>query len=70
MKLADGTESDGITYRVELVGREWIATVARPDGKTFTDKWEMQHAPVCGPDVVDVARGNDVLEKLIQKARK
>lgn len=70
MELANGTEADGISYRVYLKSPTWVAEVTHPDGRTKTESWHWAWEPRCGPDVQDVNTCEEILERLIMELRK
>jgi len=68
MELANGIE-DGIKYKVYLSAPNWIAEVICPDGQIISESWQWAHEPICGPDVYDTGKAEEILDKLINKAK-
>lgn len=69
MEIANGTEADGVRYRVYLAAPNWIAEAHHPDGRRMSESWRWICEPVFGPDAADLARGDEVLTKLIEQLR-
>lgn len=69
MKIADGTEADGIKYTCQLVGEQWKITVTHPNGKQLTEGFPWTYPPVAGPDVADVATAENIMDRLIAEIR-
>lgn len=70
VEIANGEEPDGIAYRCHMEGDNWVVTITQPDGSTFIKKFGWSHDPVCGgPDVADVAKAEEIMERLVKRAR-
>lgn len=69
MEIANGTEPDGIKYRVFLAAPNWVAQVTHPDGRFAMESWLWAAEPRAGVDMRDIAELEDVLERLISGLR-
>jgi hypothetical protein len=69
MEIANGKEPDSLTYRVFLAPPNWVAEVRHPDGRILRETWRWAHEPVFRPDVADLARGEEVLDNLLNRLR-
>jgi hypothetical protein len=67
--IARGVEPDGISYCCYYEEPNWVVVVTHPDGRKITERFHQTYAPVCGPDVVDTARAEEVMERLIAQTR-
>ena len=70
MELANGSEPDGIKYRVHLEAPQWVVTVTHPNGRVLSERFNWAWEPRAGPDVADVSRAEQIMDRLIDKSRK
>jgi hypothetical protein len=68
-ELANGLEPDGIKYRVHLEAPEYVVTVTHPDGRVLVERYHWTWEPRLGPDIADVATGEEIVERLITRLR-
>ena len=69
VEIANGKESDGISYRAHLDAPDWVITVTHPDGRVLTERFHWTFEPRCGPDVADMAQAENIMERLITALR-
>jgi hypothetical protein len=68
-EVANGVEDDGIKYRVQVESPEYVVTVTHPDGRELIERYHWIFEPRFGPDVADVARGEEIMDRLIAQFR-
>jgi len=68
-EFANGIEYDGIKYRVYFKDAQYVAEVTHPDGRAITEKWKCAYKPICGMDVSDNQKLEEVLESMINSIR-
>lgn len=66
---ARGTEPDGIKFLAWYEFPNFVVEVTHPDGRVLTDKFPATWEPIYGPDVADVAQGEEMTDRLIKQLR-
>jgi hypothetical protein len=69
MEIANGKEPDDISYRVFPAPPNWLAEVRHPDGRILQETWRWTHEPMFGPDAADLATGDALLDKPVNRLR-